>query len=61
MRVGDADSLQQTVSATSGTLPALSTVDYAYSCSPADDTATENTATVAWTDFGSPNPSARVT
>jgi hypothetical protein len=55
----DADGLQRTVSAASGTLRALTTVDYAYSCSPADDTATENTATVAWTDFGSPNASAQ--
>jgi hypothetical protein len=54
----DGDGLQQTVSAGNGTIPALTTVDYAYSCSPADRSATQNTATVTWTAFGSPNSSA---
>jgi hypothetical protein len=53
------DGAVQTVSASNGTIPAFTAVDYAYSCSPADAAATLNTATVDWTDFGSPSTSAQ--
>jgi hypothetical protein len=41
---------QQSVSngASGGAIPSLTVVEYAYSCSPSDTTATLNTATVSW-------------
>jgi hypothetical protein len=57
----DGDGMKQTATASNGTVPALTTVEYAYTCSPADDSATLNTATVEWADFGSPSTSAQAT
>jgi len=55
----DGNGDEQTVAATDGTIPALTAVEYQYSCSPDDASATKNTATASWDESnGLPHTSA---
>jgi hypothetical protein len=48
----DGDGNPVTVPSSGGTIPALTAVDYEYSCHPDDTSATKNTATAAWAASG---------